>query len=148
MTWVIQSADDFHKFFNQLLTIISSLFSVWFTFGLCGVMWFYDIHPLFAKNDESRTLDTPMKKFLYICSIIAVRSQLPLLTITCHWTYDSWYYQIVLSVATGPLGLYSAAESIKAGVRCFKLISLTWCKQHKIHSILLARSLILLAVKE
>ncbi|KAL0241923.1 hypothetical protein I308_106097 [Cryptococcus tetragattii IND107] len=80
-------------FFNQLLTIISSLFSVWFTFGLCGVMWFYDIHPLFAKNDESRTLDTPMKKFLYICSIIA----------------------IVLSVATGPLGLYSAAESIKAG---------------------------------
>ncbi|XAO27182.1 hypothetical protein I312_106024 [Cryptococcus bacillisporus CA1280] len=80
-------------FFNQLLTIISSLFSVWFTFGLCGVMWFYDIHPLFAKNDESRALDTPMKKFLYICSIIA----------------------IVLSVATVPLGLYSAAESIRAG---------------------------------
>ncbi|KIR35488.1 hypothetical protein I352_01763 [Cryptococcus deuterogattii MMRL2647] len=80
-------------FFNQLLTIISSLFSVWFTFGLCGVMWFYDIHPLFAKNDESRALDTPMKKLLYICSIIA----------------------IVLSVATAPLGLYSAAESIKAG---------------------------------
>ncbi|KIY57765.1 hypothetical protein I307_02838 [Cryptococcus deuterogattii 99/473] len=80
-------------FFNQLLTIISPLFSVWFTFGLCGVMWFYDIHPLFAKNDESRALDTPMKKLLYICSIIA----------------------IVLSVATAPLGLYSAAESIKAG---------------------------------
>ncbi|KIR97283.1 hypothetical protein L804_05465 [Cryptococcus deuterogattii 2001/935-1] len=80
-------------FFNQLLTIISSFFSVWFTFGLCGVMWFYDIHPLFAKNDESRALDTPMKKFVYICSIIA----------------------IVPSVATAPLGLYSAAESIRAG---------------------------------
>ncbi|OXB34059.1 hypothetical protein J007_06274 [Cryptococcus neoformans] len=80
-------------FFNQLLTIISSLFSVWFTFGLCGFIWFYDIHPLFAKDDESRAVNTPMKKFLFICSIIA----------------------IVLSIAITHLGLYSAVESIKAG---------------------------------
>lgn len=37
-------------FFNQLLTIISSLFSVWLTYGSAGIMWNWDQNPLFGNE--------------------------------------------------------------------------------------------------
>ncbi|WVR04882.1 hypothetical protein IAU60_001894 [Kwoniella sp. DSM 27419] len=80
-------------FFNQLLTIVSSLFSVWFSFGLCGVIWFYNVHPYFAKPGEERSLQGAWTKFFFFCAVLA----------------------IVLSVAITPLGLYSAIEGIKQG---------------------------------
>ncbi|OCF40859.1 hypothetical protein I317_05309 [Kwoniella heveanensis CBS 569] len=80
-------------FFNQLLTIVSSLFSVWFSFGLCGVIWFYNVHPWFAKPGEERNLNGIWKKVFFACAVVS----------------------IVLSAAITPLGLYSAAEGIKQG---------------------------------
>ncbi|ODN85248.1 hypothetical protein L198_07571 [Cryptococcus wingfieldii CBS 7118] len=80
-------------FFNQLLTIVSSLFSVWFSFGLCGVIWFYNVHPYFGGPGEERNLDGPWKKIFFGCAVLS----------------------IILSIAITPLGLYSAIEGIRDG---------------------------------
>ncbi|KAL1406657.1 hypothetical protein Q8F55_008363 [Vanrija albida] len=81
-------------FFNPLLTIVSSLFSVWFVCGGAGFLWIYDNHPRFAKEgDKERAIDTPAKWFFYIFSI----------------------FVILISCAITPLGLYSAGMSIKTG---------------------------------
>ncbi|ODO11992.1 hypothetical protein I350_00776 [Cryptococcus amylolentus CBS 6273] len=81
-------------FFNELLTILASIFNVWFTLGLCGVMWFFDNHPRFALPGQIRLIDTKSKKFFYVCSVGV----------------------FVLSLALTPLGMYSASEGIKKGV--------------------------------
>ncbi|WWC86580.1 uncharacterized protein L201_001457 [Kwoniella dendrophila CBS 6074] len=80
-------------FFNQLLTIVSSLFSVWFSYGLCGVIWFYNKHPYFSKDGEIRDISGIWSKIFMFCAILSV----------------------ILSIAITPLGLYSAAEGIKQG---------------------------------
>ncbi|WWD00941.1 hypothetical protein V866_007879 [Kwoniella sp. B9012] len=80
-------------FFNQLLTIVSSLFSVWFSYGLCGVIWFYNKHPYFAKDGEVREMRGFWSWFFMGCAILS----------------------IILSIAITPLGLYSAIEGIKEG---------------------------------
>ena len=67
-------------FFNELLTVISSVFSVWFIYGYAGFMWFFDVHPWFAKyaNDHKpRAVDTPMKKLLMGVSIVSVSHLYP-----------------------------------------------------------------------
>lgn len=81
-------------FFNQLLTIVSSLFSVWFSYGLVGVIWFYNVHPRWAGPGEIRTLDGKWTKTFYGCAVLS----------------------IMLSVAMTPLGLYSAITGIISGV--------------------------------
>lgn len=62
-------------FFNELLTVISSLFSVWFIYGYTGFMFFHDVHPSFAKwagDNEPRNLKGPMKKVLFGAAVLAV----------------------------------------------------------------------------
>jgi hypothetical protein len=73
------------QFFNSLLTVVSSLFSVWFSFGFAGIMWFY------AEWRDTRR--TSWFWVLFAASVLT----------------------IVLSAAITPLGLYSAAMSIKEG---------------------------------
>jgi hypothetical protein len=83
-------------FFNQLLTIISSLFSVWFIYGYTGFMWFYDNHPACAKyagDLQPRAVDTWFKKLLMAVAI----------------------FSIILSIAITPLGMYSAVQGIIDG---------------------------------
>jgi len=62
-------------FFNELLTVISALFSVWFIYGYTGFMWFYDTHPWFARyarDSEPRAINTVWKKVLMAVSIFVV----------------------------------------------------------------------------
>ena len=62
-------------FFNQLLTIISSLFSVWFIYGYTGFMWFYDNHPWcanYAGDLQPRNVDGLFKKVLMATAILSV----------------------------------------------------------------------------
>ncbi|WRT64466.1 uncharacterized protein IL334_001398 [Kwoniella shivajii] len=80
-------------FFNQLLTIVSSLFSVWFSYGLCGVIWFYNKHPYYAHDGEIRSMTGFWPKFFMGCAILS----------------------IALSIAITPLGLYSAIQGIRDG---------------------------------
>lgn len=83
-------------FFNQLLTIISSLFSVWFIYGYTGFLFMYDNLPAwgrYAGDFEPRAIDTPMKKLLLPVAI----------------------FSIILSIAITPLGMYSAVMGIKDG---------------------------------
>lgn len=60
-------------FFNQLLTIVSSLFSVWLTYGAAGIIWFWDESPWlrnFARDENAR----PMSKAKWFKFGIAVLS--------------------------------------------------------------------------
>lgn len=99
LTWIVGFVfSELIPFFNPILTIISSLFSVWFICGGAAFLWFYDNHPWFAKyhNDgEIRAVNTIGKKFLMSVSILC----------------------LIISVAITPLGLYSAAQSIIDGYR-------------------------------
>lgn len=99
-------------FFNELLTVISSLFSVWFIYGYVGFMWFYDVHPWFARyagDTEPRAINTVWKKILMGVSIFSVSRSISGLVGMADGA------QIILSIAITPLGLYSAAEGIKKG---------------------------------
>ncbi|ODN86067.1 hypothetical protein L198_07360 [Cryptococcus wingfieldii CBS 7118] len=71
-------------FFSPLTTIIGSVFTTWFSIGFCGVMWFYNQHPYFAKLGEVRKLDTPLKWFLFFVASFCLLfvSSLPLLVFT------------------------------------------------------------------
>jgi hypothetical protein len=62
-------------FFNQLLTIVSSLFSVWLTYGSAGIIWFWDQSPLFrgyARDENERRMDTRKKWCFGAISILVV----------------------------------------------------------------------------
>ncbi|BEJ17783.1 hypothetical protein CspHIS471_0700510 [Cutaneotrichosporon sp. HIS471] len=88
-------------FFNQLLTIVSSLFSVWYVCGGGGFLWLYDNSPWFfgrkrEKEGEEpvhRSINTTGKKIMCAISILV----------------------IFISVVTTPLGLYAAGQGIKDG---------------------------------
>jgi len=70
-------------FFNELLTVISALFSVWFIYGYTGFMWFYDTHPWFARyarDSEPRAINTTWKKVLMATSIFVVSFSVSLAT--------------------------------------------------------------------
>jgi hypothetical protein len=63
-------------FFNQLLTIVSSLFSVWLTYGSAGIIWFWDQSPLFrgyARDANERKMDSRKKWFFGGIAILTVR---------------------------------------------------------------------------
>lgn len=88
-------------FFNQLLTIISALFSVWFVCGGGGFLWLYDNSPWFfgikreAEGEEPvhRAINTTGKRIMFCIAI----------------------FVIFISVVTTPLGLYSAIQGIIDG---------------------------------
>lgn len=84
-------------FFNELLSIITALTSVWFSFGFCAFLWLYDNHPRWAQPHEEyvRRLNTPTKWFWMGVCLLAV----------------------ALSLAITPLGLYSAGVGIRDGYR-------------------------------
>lgn len=61
-------------FFNQLLTIVSAIFTVWLTYGFVAIIWFWDRCPWFANyanDDEPRKMDK-MRWTLGICAILSV----------------------------------------------------------------------------
>lgn len=84
-------------FFNELLSIITALTSVWFSYGFCAFLWLYDNHPRWAKPQEDyvRRLNTPVKWWWLTVCVVAV----------------------ALSCAITPLGLYSAAIGIRDGYK-------------------------------
>ncbi|OCF30529.1 hypothetical protein I317_03293 [Kwoniella heveanensis CBS 569] len=82
-------------FFSPLTTIIGSVFTTWFSIGFCGVMWFYNQHPYFAAPGEVRRIDTPFKVFLFGTAILC----------------------ILFGLVITPLGIYTAAISIRNGYR-------------------------------
>jgi hypothetical protein len=61
-------------FFNQLLTIISSIFSVWLSYGYSGIIWGWDQAPFLRRwvGDEGERKMTNKKWFLGTCGAIAV----------------------------------------------------------------------------
>lgn len=101
-------------FFNQLLTIVSSLFSVWLTYGSAGIIWFWDESPWlrnFARDPSERRMNTKGKWFKACIAVLSVShvssfTSTPLRLLT---------FQIVLSLAITPLGLYSAIQGIIDG---------------------------------
>ena len=98
-------------FFNQLLTIVSSLFSVWLTYGSAGIIWFWDSSPVmrnFARDANERKMDTRKKWFFGGISILVV-------SLSSSSISSVLTSQICLSLAITPLGLYSAIEGIRAG---------------------------------
>lgn len=98
LVWVVGFIfSELIPFFNPILTIISSLFSVWFICGGAAMLWFYDNHPWFAKPGEEheRSLKPLKQKFFFFCSVLA----------------------LLISIAITPLGLYSAVQSIIDGYR-------------------------------
>ena len=88
-------------FFNQLLTIVSSLFSVWLTYGSAGIIWFWDQSPLFrgyARDANERKMDSRKKWFFGGIAILTVSdislspsSRLIILdcSILCHHPFGS-----------------------------------------------------------
>lgn len=84
-------------FFNELLSIITALTSVWFSYGFCAFLWLYDNHPRFARPNEEtpRRLNTPIKWYWLTVCVLA----------------------IALSLAITPLGLYSAGVGIRDGYK-------------------------------
>jgi hypothetical protein len=61
-------------FFNQLLTIVSALFTVWLTYGFVGIMWFWDRSPWFARyvgDTEPRRMDK-LRWVLGVCAVVSV----------------------------------------------------------------------------
>lgn len=84
-------------FFNDLLSIITALTSVWFSYGFCAFLWLYDNHPVWAKSHEThvRRLNTPVKWFWMTVCVLAV----------------------LLSLYITPTGLYSAAIGIRDGYK-------------------------------
>jgi hypothetical protein len=62
-------------FFNQLLTIVSSLFSVWLTYGSAGIIWFWDQSPMmrnYARDPNERKMDTKKKWWFGAIAILVV----------------------------------------------------------------------------
>jgi hypothetical protein len=62
-------------FFNQLLTIVSSLFSVWLTYGSAGIIWFWDESPWlrnFARDENERRMNTKAKWFKACIAVLSV----------------------------------------------------------------------------
>lgn len=62
-------------FFNQLLTIVSSLFSVWLTYGSAGIIWFWDEAPVFrnfARDPNERRMDSKGKWFKAFIAVLSV----------------------------------------------------------------------------
>ena len=82
-------------FFNQLLTIISSLVSTWSAYGVPGIIWFFMRKPQ-VKADGWRQayFGSLLSTFFFFCSAIS----------------------IVLSVAFTPLGIYSAVQGDRKSV--------------------------------
>lgn len=67
-------------FFNQLLTIVSSLFSVWLTYGSAGIIWFWDQSPLlrgYARDANERKMDSRKKWFFGGIAILTVSDKSP-----------------------------------------------------------------------
>ncbi|ORX41300.1 transmembrane amino acid transporter protein-domain-containing protein [Kockovaella imperatae] len=85
-------------FFNQLLTIVSSIFTVWFCFGLPGFMWLHLRHPYFANSPQDKAARTEDLK-----------------TVWRRMEYIVVAFSIIISFAITPLGLYSAIEGIISG---------------------------------
>jgi hypothetical protein len=71
------------QFFNQLLTIISSLVSTWSAYGVPGIIWFFMRKPQ-VKADGWRQayFGSPLSTFFFFCSAISV--SLPCLA---RWRY-------------------------------------------------------------
>lgn len=96
MHWVVGFiVSQLVPFFNQLLTIVSAIFTVWLTYGFVGIIWFWDRCPWFAgyvNDGELRKMDK-LKWALGVCAVLS----------------------LIVSVAMTPLGLYSAAVGIRDG---------------------------------
>lgn len=76
-------------FFNQLLTIVSSLFSVWLTYGSAGIIWFWDESPWmrnFARDPSERRMNTKAKWFKAFIAVLSVRSIFTSGTSNCTYT--------------------------------------------------------------
>jgi uncharacterized BrkB/YihY/UPF0761 family membrane protein len=63
----------FLQFFNQLLTIISSLVSTWSAYGVPGIIWFFMRKPQ-VKTDGWRQayFGSLLSTFFFFCSAISV----------------------------------------------------------------------------
>ncbi|GHJ86239.1 hypothetical protein NliqN6_2641 [Naganishia liquefaciens] len=85
--WVLA---ELIPFFNSLLTIVSSLFSTWFAFGLASFLWFH-LRKISGKGLTGGWLINSLL-------IAAV-------------------FMIIFSTAITPLGIYSAIDTIIAGYR-------------------------------
>ncbi|TIB70591.1 hypothetical protein E3Q18_00540 [Wallemia mellicola] len=81
-------------FFSSLLSIIASVTVVWFTFGLSGVIWLAD-NKKYSHRSPSGWFGNTGKMCMTLLSAFIV----------------------LMAVVITPLGIYSAAESIKEGYR-------------------------------
>ncbi|TIC25869.1 hypothetical protein E3Q08_01530 [Wallemia mellicola] len=81
-------------FFSSLLSIISSLTTVWFTYGLSGVIWLAD-NKKYSYRSPSGWFGNTKKSSMALLSIFIV----------------------LMATVITPLGIYSAVESIKEGYR-------------------------------
>lgn len=86
-------------FFNAILTVVSSCFSVWFICGAAGMLYLYDHSPWFfgRKRDDDEEHPRSMSSW-------GVKTMIAIAVFT-----------IIMSFATTPLGLYSAIETIIDG---------------------------------
>lgn len=85
--WVLA---ELIPFFNSLLTIVSSLFSTWFAFGLASFLWFH-----LRRSAGKKLYGGWVVNSLLVCAV----------------------FMIVFSTAITPLGIYSAIDTIIAGYR-------------------------------
>lgn len=79
-------------FFSSLLSIISSVLTVWFTYGISGMMWLYDNRKGSNRSPEG-WFSNRQKTLMFAFSV----------------------FIIIMSSVITPLGMYSAIESIKDG---------------------------------
>lgn len=83
-------------FFNQLLTIISSLVSTWSAFGVPGIIWFFmRKQQLRQEGVKKAYFATWTSVFFFFCSSLC----------------------ILISIAFTPLGIYSAVQGIINGYK-------------------------------
>ncbi|KAI5455497.1 hypothetical protein NCC49_000305 [Naganishia albida] len=85
--WVLA---ELIPFFNSLLTIVSSLFSTWFAFGLASFLWFH-----LRKTSGKKLYGGWLVNSLLVAAV----------------------FMIIFSTAITPLGIYSAIDTIIAGYR-------------------------------
>ncbi|TFY56367.1 hypothetical protein EVG20_g8950 [Dentipellis fragilis] len=95
--WIIAEVIPTSYFFSDLLSIISSILTVWFTYGLSGVLWLYDNGPRGARNKG--------KGYSYREAYFRGWKQIVGFSISM--------FVIVMSAAIMVLGMYSAISSIK-----------------------------------
>ena len=64
------------QFFNQLLTIISSLVSTWSAYGVPGIVWFFMRKPEVREQGWRKTyFGSWLSTFFFFCSSISVSLQ-------------------------------------------------------------------------